>query len=47
MANFVTTAQRLLPFCIKHIMKQTRLLLHWCLGAKQLTCYHLLSASSP
>lgn len=47
MANFVTTAQRLLPFCVKHSMKQTHLLLHWCLGEKQLTCYHLLSGSSP
>lgn len=30
MATFVTAAQWLLPFCIKHIMKQTHLLLHWC-----------------
>lgn len=30
MTNFVKTAQRLLPFCIKHIMKQTHLLLQWC-----------------
>lgn len=32
MANFVTTAQWLLPFQIKHIMKQTHLLLNWCWG---------------
>ena len=30
MANFVTTAQWLLPFCIKHFMKQTHLLRNWC-----------------
>ena len=29
---FVTTPQWLLPFCIKHIMKQTHLLLNWCFG---------------
>uniref|UniRef100_A0A8C6A4R5 Uncharacterized protein n=1 Tax=Marmota marmota marmota TaxID=9994 RepID=A0A8C6A4R5_MARMA len=28
MANFVTTAQWLLPFCIKHIVKQTHPLLN-------------------
>lgn len=25
---------RLLPFCIKHIMNQTHLLLHWCFGGE-------------
>lgn len=29
---FVTTPQWLLPLCIKHIMKQTHLLLNWCFG---------------
>lgn len=34
MANFVTTAQWLLPFCIKHFVKQTHLLLNWCFGGE-------------
>uniref|UniRef100_A0A8D2HWP7 Uncharacterized protein n=1 Tax=Urocitellus parryii TaxID=9999 RepID=A0A8D2HWP7_UROPR len=37
MANFVTTAQWLLPFCIKHIVKQTHLLLNGVLEEKQST----------
>lgn len=34
MANFVSSPQWRLPFCIKHIMKQTHLLLNWCAGGE-------------